>query len=116
MNASDESGTVMPRSAPLPAGRTTHPMQVMTNYDYAAIKVGDTELYYGYQRKDAAGNWCFEARVGARCVARISQAELAKATRMNEESAVEYLLAGIGLMLQRGELTVTAPGADQRTK
>lgn len=84
-------------------------MRVTISDDYAALDGDGWSLYYGYEvtqpdphaEADEDPNvWCFQAKVGGREII-IPRHELLPS---KWEPVEECLLAGIGLLIERGEL------------
>lgn len=79
--------------------------------DYASLETGEASFYFGPDVQDTAGNDCFELEAGSRRVV-ISRPELQRAAHLADQDDPErYLLAGIGLLLERGIL-VLAPATE----
>lgn len=84
-------------------------MNIGTAQDYAVLTdLGGEEFYYGYEVTDDE-EWCFQAKLpdgrgGVRIVT-IRQTQLMEAAGLRDgERCEEFLLAGIGLLIERGEL------------
>lgn len=66
--------------------------------DYAYMKVGDLDFYYGYERTDDEGRWCFTATRGHAEVVRVPYTELGFGA--SEFDVDRNLLYGIGLFIR----------------
>ncbi len=78
-------------------------MQVENYYsdDYAGLKAGNLEFYYGYEVMDpGSGDWCFEVKKAGQGIFRATATEIRMATQSDQlDGCRDYLIAGIGMWL-----------------
>ena len=69
--------------------------------DYAGVRGGNVDLYYGYEQTDENGEWCFVATEDGVEQMRIPQSKLGIKDSFNPAS---NLMAGIAIFVSRRSL------------
>jgi hypothetical protein len=77
--------------------------------DYAGLKTGEHEFYYGYEVIDPiTDEWCFQAKEGGNELCRYSESHILSHVRNRQlKMPQDFLIAGIGLWLLTQEKETT---------
>ena len=89
---------------------TSTPVDIYTSDDYAGLEVGCLRFYYGYEitttpeDEDDPGEWCFQCTDSGHVVCTFPRSALVPAP--DDGTPYSGVLAGIGMMIQRGDIAI----------
>lgn len=72
--------------------------------DYAGLKAGDLDFYYGYEVEEK-GEWCFQVKKGEVVLVTLTTSEIQSVSDPFQlDDPKDFLLAGIGMFLAKVSL------------